>query len=116
VAGRWLGSLPPQDAELLARLGAAGVAASAREALASHEGYLRDAALLFSDWDVDLAAVGCPTRLRYGAHDDRNPPAIGDWWAERIPGAELTVTPTTHLATLLAHWRDVLAELGRYLD
>ena len=105
LAARWLGSLPPDDAALLgAAVSTADLAASAREALACHDGYLRDAALLLSDWGFDLSDVRCPTHLWFGAQDDRNPPSTGQWWADRIAGAELTVTPTTHLATLLANW------------
>jgi pimeloyl-ACP methyl ester carboxylesterase len=111
LAARWLGSLPAPDAALLAALGAEDVAASAREALADPDGYLRDAARLFSDWGVDLAAIGCPTHLWFGAHDDRNPPANGEWWRARVPHAGLTVTDTTHLATLLANWPAVLHAL-----
>ena len=112
LAARWLGSLPPEDAALLGALGPAAVAASAREALACPDGYLRDAALLFSEWGIDFDAIACPTHLWYGAHDDRNPPATGTWWADRIAGAELTVTPTTHLATLLANWPAILEWLS----
>ena len=117
LAARWLGSQPPDDAALLgAELSAADIAASVREALACHDGYLRDAALLFSDWGFAVSDVRCPTQLWYGAHDERNPPSTGQWWADQITGAELTVTPTTHLATLLANWRTILAALRSYLD
>jgi len=117
LAARWLGSQPPDDAALLgATLSTAAVAASAREALARPDGYLRDAALLFSDWCFALSDVRCPTQLWFGALDDRNPPATGRWWADRVTGAELTVTPTTHLATLLANWQTILAALRSYLD
>jgi pimeloyl-ACP methyl ester carboxylesterase len=113
LADRWLGALPPEDAALLrASCSTAEVAASAREALACHDGYLRDAALLLSDWGFALSDVRCPTRLWYGAHDDRNPPETGRWWADRIAGAELTVTPTTHLATLIQNWPAILAALS----
>ena len=109
LVDRWLGSLPEDDAALLrAALPTGDIAASAREALVCHDGYLRDAALLFSQWGIQPSEVRCPTQLWYGEHDDRNPPETGQWWADRIPHAELHVTPTTHLATLLAHWPDIL--------
>jgi pimeloyl-ACP methyl ester carboxylesterase len=112
LAARWLEPLPPADAALLAdNLSVVDVAASAREALARHDGYLRDAALLFSDWGFDHASVAAPAHLWYGAHDDRNPPATGRWWADRLPRSELTITPTTHLATLLTNWPAILAAL-----
>lgn len=116
LAARWLGSQPPDDAALLAAaLSTADVAASAREALACPDGYLRDAALLFCDWGFDLSDVRCPTHLWYGAHDDRNPPATGHWWSDRLAGTQLTVTRTTHLATLLANWQTILSSLRRHL-
>jgi pimeloyl-ACP methyl ester carboxylesterase len=114
VAERWLAALPPADAALLSTtFEAEDIAACAREALVCHDGYLRDAALLFRDWGFDPAEVRAPTQLWYGAHDDRNPPATGQWWADRIAGARLQVTPTTHLATLLANWESILSTLRR---
>jgi len=116
LAARFLASLPAADADLLtAALARAEVAASVREALAQHDGYLRDAALLFGDWGVRFEDITAPTHLWYGAHDDRNPPETGAWWSDRIPGAQLIVTPTTHLATLLANWPDILTRLRRHL-
>ena len=40
------------------------------------------------------------------------PASTGQWWADHIAGAELTVTPTTHLATLLANWPQILRTLA----
>lgn len=112
LAARWLGGLPPADAALLAAaLPTPQLAASVREVLACHDGYLRDAALLFSDWGFAAEDVDCRTGLWYGAEDPRNPPGTGQWWADHLPDAELTVTPTTHLATLLANWPAILAAL-----
>jgi len=34
-----------------------------------------------------------PDHLWYGAHDDRDPPAYGTWWADHIGGADLTISP-----------------------
>ena len=64
-----------------------------------------------------LAIVAAPreTRTAMGALAAR-------WLASLPPddgallGAELTVTPTTHLATLLANWQTILAALRSYLD
>jgi pimeloyl-ACP methyl ester carboxylesterase len=86
-------------------------ALTAREALAAPDGYLRDATLLGRPWGLGPAAVRCPVRLWAGEHDARNPPPAARWWAGRLPGAGVTVTPTTHLATLLRSWPDVLAWL-----
>ena len=118
VATRWLDGQPPRDAALLGgALGVTGVAASAREALAQPDGYLRDATVLCSDWGYRPEAIGVPTHLWFGADDGRNPPATGEWWAARVPAATLVVRPgTTHLATLLANWPDILATMAGYLD
>ena len=115
LVARWLGALPASDAALLAARPTAEVAASAREALACHDGYLRDAALLFRDWGFRFEDITAPTHLWYGAHDDRNPPETGQWWADRIPGAKVTITPTTHLATLLTNWPEILTSLREHL-
>ena len=108
-------SLPTDDGALLgAEISAADIAASVREALACHDGYLRDAALLVSDWGFALSDVRCPPRLlvrrRRPAQPTRDRPVVG----RPIEGTDLTVTPTTHLATLLANWRTILAALRRH--
>lgn len=117
LAARWRGALPPDDAALLTALPDAEVAAAAREALAQHDGYLRDAALAFRDWDAAPEDVACPTHLWYGELDTAAPLVEGEELARRIPGARLVVRPeTTHLATLLRHWHDILATLRPHLD
>jgi pimeloyl-ACP methyl ester carboxylesterase len=84
---RFLAALPPADAALLARLRTpAQVAASVREALADHDGYLRDAALTFRAWDATAAEVRCP---------------VHTWADDR----------ERHLSTLLANWEPILASL-----
>jgi pimeloyl-ACP methyl ester carboxylesterase len=94
-----------------------GSAAGAREALAQHDGYLRDAALAFRDWDRRPEDLGCPTHLWYGELDTAAPLAEGEELARLIPGSSLVVRPgTTHLATLMAHWHDILATLRAHLD
>lgn len=110
LAQRWTDALPEADAALVRRLPVSEIAASAREALAQPAGYLRDAALVFRDWGFRPEDVGCPTRLWYGDLDANAPVRNGRWLADRIPGATLVVCEqTTHLATLLNHWDDVLA-------
>ena len=113
LADRWTAALPPPDGSLLRKaLSINEIAASAREALVDHDGYLRDAALTFRPWDFDVTSVRCPTTLWYGELDERARPG-GDWLAARINGARLVVRPeATHLATLLAHWPEVLATLA----
>lgn len=116
LATRWRRSLPAPDAALLAGVSDHELAASARDALSNHEGYLRDAALVFRPWDHDPEEVGAPAYLWFGELDDAAPPAEGRALGARIPGATVTVRPaTTHLATLLAHWPDILATLRPHL-
>jgi hypothetical protein len=113
VAARWLAPLPEHDAALLGSHGPAFVAGSVREALAVPDGYLRDAALLFRVWPERVEDVRCPTRLWYGAADERARPG-GDWFAARISGAELVLrSGASHLETLAAYWSDILGWLRR---
>ena len=99
LAARWRAGLPPPDAALLATLPDRDVAAAAREALAQHDGYLRDAALAFRDWDRRPEDVACPTYLWHGELDTAAPLAEGEELARRIPGSRLVVRRgTTHLA------------------
>ncbi|GAB3763777.1 pimeloyl-ACP methyl ester carboxylesterase [Nocardioides ginsengisegetis] len=113
LAGRFLAQLREHDRVLLGDDPAA-VAASVREALAQHEGYLWDAATLLRPWDFDLADVACPVTLHYGALDTNHPPRNGTWLAERLPGSTLTVDDGVgHLGALLAHWDDLLGGLAQ---
>jgi len=86
----------------------AEVAASAREALAQPDGYLRDAATTFRPWAFDLAKVRCPTSIWCGEHDTNHPPRNSRWIAERVDGAQLVVRSTAHLGTLMSHWDELL--------
>lgn len=87
LAARFLSDLPAADAALLAsRRTTEQVAASVREALADHDGYLRDAALTFRDWDATPVDVRCPVHT----------------WPDE---------PATHLSTLLASWEPILLAL-----
>ena len=112
LSDRWNEGLHPLDAALLEEVPKADRAASAREALAQSEGYLRDAAVAFRPWAFAPEDVHCPTSLWYGAHDPQAAVRNGVWLADRIPDARLVVREdTAHLGTLLRHWPDVLATL-----
>jgi pimeloyl-ACP methyl ester carboxylesterase len=112
LAQRWVQGLPRADADLVAALGPAAVAASVREALASPEGYLRDAALLSRPWEHAPAEVRCPVRAWFGEDDDRSGVDAAAGLLAGFGDCEVVVRPrTTHLATLLAHWPEVLATL-----
>jgi pimeloyl-ACP methyl ester carboxylesterase len=108
---RWLEGMPGDDVRLLSAMPTADVAEQVREGLVSTAGYLRDAAVTFRRWDFRPGDVECPTWLWYGERDDNAPPRNGRWFAECIPGATLTLRPTTHLATLVVHWDEILAAL-----
>jgi pimeloyl-ACP methyl ester carboxylesterase len=113
VAARFLGGLPPLDAELVAVRPASSVAQQTREALGCHDGYLRDAAVAFRSWEFRLEDVRCPVSLWYGALDANAPARHGSWLAQRLPRARLEVLPeATHLATLLLHWDEILRSLS----
>jgi len=87
LARRFLADLPPADAALLGSLRTpAQLAASVREALADHDGYLRDAALTFRPWDATPADVRCP---------------VHTWQDDRA----------RHLSTLFVNWEPILAAL-----
>lgn len=109
---RWLTTLPPADAALVAARGPAAVAASVREALLQPDGYLRDAALLHRPWPHAPTEVRCPVRAWFGEDDDRSgAPAAADLLAG-FGDVEVVVRPhTSHLATLVAHWPEVLRGL-----
>jgi pimeloyl-ACP methyl ester carboxylesterase len=109
---RFLAGLPEADAALLAARPVAAVAASVREALARTDGFLRDAALSFRPWDFAVEDVRCPVTVFQGRLDTNHPPANGETLARQLPRGRLVVRPTTHLATLLTAWPEILASLG----
>lgn len=102
VARRFFEQLPPADAAALtARVDTAAVAATAREALATSEGYLREAALLLSPWDHNPAQVTVPVHLWFGELDDR---IAAPAWVRLFADPLFVILPeTTHLATLLTN-------------
>lgn len=109
LAKRFLAGLPPMDVDLLAKLPPKDIAESAREALATPDGYLWDAAITFRHWDFRLDDVACPVALWYGEFDPNAPPRNGRWYADHLADATLVVRPTAHLSTLLEHWDAILA-------
>jgi pimeloyl-ACP methyl ester carboxylesterase len=112
VAERWNRGLHPLDLAVLSELPSTEIAASAREALMSSDGYLRDAAVTFRRWDFRPEDVSCPTWLWYGAYDANAPARNGRWFADRVPGASLVVRQdTAHLGSLHRYWDDMLATL-----
>jgi pimeloyl-ACP methyl ester carboxylesterase len=108
LARRVTAELHPLDEPLMQALPAADVAASAREALAQLDGYLRDTAAMFRPWGFDLARVRCPMSVWCGEHDTNHPPRNSRWIADHVHGAELVMRSTAHLGTLIRHWDELL--------
>ena len=114
LAARWLTMLPAADAALVATRTSAEVATSVREALHEPGGYLRDAATMSRPWSHGPELVRCPVRAWFGELDDRSGvAAASDLLAGFVDvDVDVTVRPgTTHLATLVAHWPEVLTTL-----
>jgi pimeloyl-ACP methyl ester carboxylesterase len=122
LAGRFLAQLDRADADLSTRPGpavdgrslgsSAAIAAAVREALATPDGYLRDAAVSFRRWEFEPELITCPVFLWYGDRDSNAVPRNGEWLAARLPRATLVVRErTTHLAVLHNHWEEILATL-----
>jgi pimeloyl-ACP methyl ester carboxylesterase len=62
-------------------------------------------------WDVDPAAVECPTLLWYGAEDPTLPLAHGRWLADHLADATLVVRPGEGHLGPLQRWSELLREL-----
>jgi pimeloyl-ACP methyl ester carboxylesterase len=112
LARRWLSMLPQADAALVSSFGPTAIAASVREALARPDGYLRDAALLARPWPAEPSDVRAPVRAWFGEDDDRSTPEAAAALLAGFADLEVVVRPrTSHLATLVDHWPEVLATL-----
>ncbi len=112
LTARWLTMLPAPDAPLVAAAGPRAVAASVREALRDPRGYLRDAALLSRPWEHLPPDVRCPVRAWFGEDDDRSGVGAAAGLVAGFADVEVVVRPaTSHLATLVAHWPEVLTVL-----
>ncbi|KWT62196.1 alpha/beta hydrolase [Streptomyces albus subsp. albus] len=57
------------------------------------DGYARDAVLAMGRWGLDLAAIGIPVDVWYGAEDRSHSPDQGAGLARRIPGAVRHIVP-----------------------
>ena len=117
LTARWLMMLPAPDAPLVAAADPRAVAASVREALRDPRGYLRDAALLLRPWEHLPPDVRCPVRAWFGEDDDRSGVGAAAGLVAGFADVEVVVRPaTSHLATLVAHWPEVLTVLRDELD
>ncbi len=87
---------------------------SGRPGVASYRGVSRDALAFTAGWDVDLGDVRAPVHLWYGDRDRTVGLEHGQWLHAHLPTSRLVVREGAgHLATLLAHWTDVLTDLAR---
>jgi pimeloyl-ACP methyl ester carboxylesterase len=64
-----------------------------RRALERYDGFVRDNLSWLGPWDFDLADVSAPVHLFYGAADAMVPATNGEWLAERLPRATLSIQP-----------------------
>jgi pimeloyl-ACP methyl ester carboxylesterase len=62
--------------------------------------------------DIDLVAVGCPTRLWYGTADAVTPPAFGEWYARELPAATLDLVSGAAHYLLFTRWAEILGTLA----
>jgi pimeloyl-ACP methyl ester carboxylesterase len=82
--------------------------------MAHTDGYMFDNLAWSRTWDVDPRDVRAPALLRYSEKDDDCPPHHAEWYAQRIPNAELVMShDDTHLDVIDGHWPEVLAGLLR---
>ena len=88
--------------------------ASGRPGVPSYRGVSRDALAFTAGWDVDLGDVRAPVHLWYGDRDRTVGLEHGQWLHAHLPTSRLVVREGAgHLATLMAHWADVLTDLAR---
>jgi pimeloyl-ACP methyl ester carboxylesterase len=62
-----------------------------RRGIERYDGFVRDNLSWLGPWDFDLADVVAPVSLRYGEVDAMVPATNGEWLAERLPRATLSV-------------------------
>ncbi len=63
------------------------------------------------DWGFHLRDASTPAHLWYGEQDDNAPPAVGQYLAEQLPHAQLTVIPDAGHLLVYSHWGEILAAL-----
>jgi pimeloyl-ACP methyl ester carboxylesterase len=64
-----------------------------RRAIERYDGFVRDNLSWLGPWDFDLADVVAPVLLCYGDADAMAPATNGEWLAERLPKATLSIQP-----------------------
>jgi pimeloyl-ACP methyl ester carboxylesterase len=79
-----------------------------RRGIERYDGFVRDNLSWLGPWDFDLGDVGAPALLCYGDSDAMVPATNGEWLAERLPTATLSIQPD-------AGHGDVCFGLGEHL-
>jgi pimeloyl-ACP methyl ester carboxylesterase len=64
-----------------------------RRSIERYDGFVRDNLSWLGPWDFDLADVAAPVLLYYGDADAMAPATNGEWLADRLPRATLSVQP-----------------------
>lgn len=62
-------------------------------------------------WGVDLGSITCPVDLWYGDRDQMAPAEHGEWLAQQLPDAHLTILPGEGHLVPLRHWDEILTAL-----
>ena len=87
-------------------------AANLAEVVERPDGYVLDNLAWGGPWDIDPGRITAPTTLWYGDADFLVPVASGEWYAERITGAELVVLPNEgHMEVCSDHATEQLTAL-----
>ena len=63
------------------------------------------------EWDFDVGAVTCPVLLWYGDEDRMAPPEHGEWLAEHLPNATLTIRHGYGHLGIFEHLGEMFAKL-----
>jgi pimeloyl-ACP methyl ester carboxylesterase len=79
-----------------------------RRAIERYDGFVRDNLSWLGPWDFDLADVVAPVLLCYGSADAMAAASNGEWLAERLPTATLSIQPG-------ADHGEVCVGMGEYL-
>jgi pimeloyl-ACP methyl ester carboxylesterase len=63
------------------------------------------------EWGFRLRDITMPVHLWYGEQDASVSPAVGQYLAEQMPHAQLTVMPDAGHLLIYSHWGEILAAL-----
>ncbi len=116
LARAFLSQIPEPDRGLIDFTHAMGIAIVLRDALEDDdeqpcfEGFAFDS-LAAATGAVGLGRITAPTQIWAGERDVVTPLENAQWYADRIPGAQLTVVPGGHFSPFAGRSADVFREL-----